>query len=46
MRRPKRDDQRFASAIGISYEMHTMQRDGVVEALAGIFQYELGVAAP
>jgi hypothetical protein len=46
VRRPKRDDQRFASAIGISYEMHTMQRDGVVEALAGIFQYELGVAAP
>lgn len=46
VRRPKRDDQRFATAIGISYEMHTMQRAGVVAALEALFTYDLGVLAP
>jgi hypothetical protein len=46
VRRPRRDLQPLASAVGISYELHTMQQAGVVAALTAIFEHELGVAAP
>lgn len=46
VRRPRRDDQRFATAVGFSFELHTMQRAGVVDALQAVMEFELGVAAP
>ncbi|MEZ4386446.1 MAG: hypothetical protein R3D98_02475 [Candidatus Krumholzibacteriia bacterium] len=46
VRRPTRAQQEFARAVGFSYELHTLQRPGVVAALEAVMQYELGVIAP
>lgn len=46
VRRPQRVQQELASAVGFSYELHTLQRDGVVAALAAVLEHDLGVSIP
>lgn len=46
VRRPQRVQQELASAVGFSYELHTMQRAGVLNALEAVLTFELGVLEP
>jgi len=46
VRRPQRVQQELASAVGFSYELHTMERTGVVNALRAVMTFELGVLEP